>query len=51
MQNSSHRYNLLNTCADITDLVAQRHYKPRIPIETGVANFVEWHRDLFIKGP
>ena len=36
-----------DTYADVTDLVAQFHYKPATPVEQGVANFVAWYRDYF----
>ena len=39
-----------DTYADVTDLVAQFSYRPNTPIEIGVANFVNWYRDFFVKG-
>jgi len=36
-----------DTYADVTDLVEQFHYKPATPVETGVANFVEWYKGYF----
>ena len=36
-----------DTCADVTDLVEQFHYKPNTTVEQGVANFVAWYRDYF----
>jgi UDP-glucuronate 4-epimerase len=38
-----------DTYADVTDLVEQFDYKPTTPVEQGVANFVAWYRDIFIK--
>jgi UDP-glucuronate 4-epimerase len=36
-----------DTYADVTDLVRQFDFKPSIPLEQGVANFVSWYRDFF----
>jgi UDP-glucuronate 4-epimerase len=36
-----------DTCADVTDLVEQFHYKPATPIQQGIAKFVVWYRDYF----
>lgn len=36
-----------DTYAEVTDLVAQFHYKPATTVEKGVAEFVEWYRDYF----
>lgn len=41
--------DLPDTYADVTDLVEQFDYKPNIPIEIGVTNFVNWYRDFFTK--
>jgi UDP-glucuronate 4-epimerase len=38
-----------DTYADVTDLVEQFDYKPATSVEKGVANFVAWYRDIFIK--
>jgi len=38
-----------DTYADVTDLVEQFDYKPTTPVQQGVANFVAWYRDIFIK--
>jgi UDP-glucuronate 4-epimerase len=38
-----------DTYADVSDLVSHFHYKPATPVEQGVANFVAWYRDFFIK--
>jgi UDP-glucuronate 4-epimerase len=38
-----------DTYADVSDLVKQFNYKPSIPIEIGVTNFVSWYRDFFTK--
>ncbi len=36
-----------DTYADVEDLVADVDYKPSTPIETGVANFVDWFQDFY----
>jgi UDP-glucuronate 4-epimerase len=36
-----------DTHADVSDLVKQFDYKPSMPIEQGVANFVAWYREYF----
>ena len=41
--------DVTDTYADVTDLVDQFNYKPSIPIEIGVTNFVNWYRDFFTK--
>ena len=33
------------TFADVDDLIRDVDFKPATPIETGVANFVEWYRE------
>ena len=38
-----------DTYADVSDLVAHFQYMPATPLEQGVANFVAWYRDFFIK--
>ena len=35
------------TYADVTDLVRDVGYKPDMPVEKGVANFVAWYRDYY----
>ncbi len=35
--------DVLDTYADVTDLVEQFDYKPTTPVEQGVANFVAWY--------
>ncbi len=39
--------DVLDTYADVTDLVKQFHYKPATPVNEGVANFVNWYRNYF----
>lgn len=39
--------DVLETYADITDLIQDTGYKPDTPIESGVAKFVEWYRTYF----
>jgi UDP-glucuronate 4-epimerase len=34
-----------DTEADVSDLVAATGYRPVVPVEQGVANFVEWYRE------
>ncbi len=41
--------DVLDTYADVTDLVEQFDYKPTTPVEQGVANFVAWYQDIFSK--
>lgn len=36
-----------DTYADVQDLVKDVHYKPDMPVEQGVANFVAWYRDYY----
>jgi UDP-glucuronate 4-epimerase len=38
-----------DTYADVTDLVEQFHYKPVMPVDQGIANFVAWYRSYFNK--
>jgi UDP-glucuronate 4-epimerase len=35
------------TRADIADLAREFGYRPRIPVEDGVARFVDWYRDYY----
>jgi UDP-glucuronate 4-epimerase len=36
-----------DTYAEIDDLVEQLHYRPAMPVEQGIQNFVAWYRDYF----
>lgn len=36
-----------DTEADVSDLVANVGYKPRVSVEEGVGNFVRWYRDYY----
>ena len=36
-----------DTCADVSVLMRQVHYKPNTPVEQGVANFVSWYRAYY----
>src|SRR5690606_3758715 len=36
-----------DTEADVSDLVANVGYRPRVSVEDGVARFVEWYRDYY----
>lgn len=36
-----------DTEADVSDLVANVGYRPRVSVEEGVARFVEWYRDYY----
>ena len=36
-----------DTEADVSDLIADVGYRPRVPVEQGVANFVAWYRDYY----
>ncbi len=35
------------TYADVSDLIRDVDYKPDMPVEQGIANFVEWYRHYF----
>ena len=39
--------DVLDTYADVTDLVEEFDYSPATPVTQGVTNFVEWYRDYF----
>lgn len=39
--------DVLDTYADVTDLVKEVNYQPATSIEDGIANFVEWYRDYY----
>lgn len=39
--------DVLDTYADVTDLVNEFDYRPATPLTQGVMNFVEWYRDYF----
>jgi UDP-glucuronate 4-epimerase len=41
--------DVLDTCADVSDLIEQFDYQPNTTVETGIANFVKWYKDFFIK--
>ena len=36
-----------DTEADVSDLIADVGYRPRVPVEEGVAKFVAWYRDYY----
>lgn len=36
-----------DTFADVTSLIEDVGYKPQTPIETGIANFVDWYRGYY----
>ena len=36
-----------DTEADVSDLIAHVGYRPVVPVEQGVANFVAWYRDYY----
>ena len=36
-----------DTEADVSDLISQVGYRPVVPVEEGVARFVEWYRDYY----
>lgn len=38
---------VLSTCADIDDLVADFAFKPSTPLEEGITRFVAWYRDYY----
>ena len=35
------------TYADIKDLVRDINYKPKITLEKGISNFVDWYKDYY----
>ncbi len=35
------------TYADVDDLIRDVGFRPATPIETGIANFIEWYRDFY----
>lgn len=39
--------DVLDTYADIADLVAEFDYKPTTPVEQGVSSFVDWYRNYY----
>ena len=39
--------DVVATYADVKDLMADVDYKPSMPIEEGVARFVEWYREYY----
>ncbi len=36
-----------DTEADVSELIGAVDYQPRVSVETGVANFVDWYRDYY----
>ena len=36
-----------DTEADVSDLVSNVGYRPVVPVEQGVARFVDWYRDYY----
>ncbi|WP_290592488.1 hypothetical protein [Arenimonas sp. SCN 70-307] len=36
-----------DTEADVSDLIANVGYRPVVPVEEGVAKFVEWYRAYY----
>jgi len=39
--------DVLDTCADVSDLVHDLGYKPSTLLEDGVRKFVEWYKDFY----
>ena len=39
--------DVLDTCADIKDLVEHFNYKPSVSIKEGVAKFIEWYKNYY----
>lgn len=37
--------DVLQTCADLTELQRDFHFAPKTPIETGLRKFVDWYKD------
>ena len=40
-----------DTEADVSDLIANVGYRPVVPVEQGVANFVAWYRRINRSAP
>lgn len=38
-----------DTYADVTNLLEDFHFKPATSVEHGIANFVAWYKDIFIR--
>jgi UDP-glucuronate 4-epimerase len=39
--------DVLETYADVSDLVKDMNYHPATSIDTGIANFVQWYREYY----
>ena len=39
--------DVLDTYADVTDLVKEFYYKPNTTVEEGIQRFIVWYRDYF----
>ena len=39
--------DVLETCADVDDLMRDVGFRPSTPLEQGVRNFVAWYRDYY----
>jgi UDP-glucuronate 4-epimerase len=39
--------DVVETYADIDDLVRDTGFKPQTPIEVGIKNFVEWYKNYY----
>lgn len=39
--------DVLDTYADVQDLIEQFHYKPKTSVESGIANFVSWYNQFY----
>ncbi|MBI1236962.1 MAG: NAD-dependent epimerase/dehydratase family protein [Alphaproteobacteria bacterium] len=39
--------DVYRTCADLTRITKDYHYRPRVDLETGLPRFVEWYRQYF----
>lgn len=39
-----------STCADIADIEAAVGFRPKTPLETGIARFVDWYRTCYAPG-
>ena len=39
--------DVLDTCADVDDLIRDVGYKPDTSVETGITNFVTWYRNYY----
>ena len=39
--------DMFETCADLERVKEHIHYSPKVPLETGLARFVEWYKEYY----